>query len=66
MTLMTERPATSGIEPDGFEALLDALVAVDAAVESVGFRAEIARGTIVLSPWSKGYYQRVMERCANS
>jgi Uma2 family endonuclease len=62
MTLMTERPATSGIEPDGFEALLDALVAVDAAVESVGFRAEIARGTIVLSPWSKGYYQRVMER----
>ncbi|WP_306188779.1 Uma2 family endonuclease [Streptomyces sp. MK5] len=62
MALMTERPTMGGIEPEGFEALLDALVAVDEAVAPTGFRAEIVRGTIVLSPWSKGYYHRVMRR----
>ncbi|MGW0081939.1 Uma2 family endonuclease [Streptomyces sp. NPDC003393] len=50
----------SGIEPEGFEALLDALVAVDEAVAPTGFKAEIVRGSIVLSPWSKGYCTRIM------
>ncbi|MER6632093.1 Uma2 family endonuclease [Streptomyces sp. NPDC000987] len=58
MTLMTERPTTSGTEPHSFEELLDAL---DELVVPDGYKAEIIRGNIVLSPWSKGYYRRVME-----
>ncbi|MEU6510036.1 Uma2 family endonuclease [Streptomyces sp. NPDC046942] len=57
MTLMTERPTISGSEPSSFEELLDALDEVDVP----GFKAEIIRGGIVLSPWSKGYYEIVME-----
>ncbi|WLW53338.1 Uma2 family endonuclease [Streptomyces sp. YU58] len=57
MTLMTERPTTSGTEPRGFEELLGTL---DALIVPDGYTAEIIRGNIVLSPWSKGYYQRVM------
>ncbi|MEU2420084.1 Uma2 family endonuclease [Streptomyces sp. NPDC007851] len=57
MTLMTERPTTSGTEPDGFEDLLDVLDELDVP----GFRAEIIRGSIVLSPWSKGYYHIAMD-----
>lgn len=58
MTSMTERPTTSGTEPRGFEALLDDL---DELIVPDGYKAEIIRGNIVLSPWSKGYYLRVME-----
>lgn len=57
MTLMTERPTTTGTEPDSFEELLDVLDELDVP----GYRAEIVRGSIVLSPWSKGYYQDPME-----
>jgi len=57
MTLMTERPTTSGTEAGSFEELLDTLDKWDVP----GFRAEVIRGTIVLSPWSKGYYEDVME-----
>ncbi|GGN06950.1 Uma2 family endonuclease [Streptomyces fuscichromogenes] len=57
MTLMTERPTISGTEPDSFEDLLDTLDELDVP----GYRAEIIRGSIVLSPWSKGYYQDPME-----
>ncbi|MEV6053895.1 Uma2 family endonuclease [Streptomyces sp. NPDC052107] len=56
MTLMTERPTISGSEPIGFEELLDALDELDMP----GFKAEVIRGSIVLSPWSRGYYARVM------
>ncbi|WP_190219696.1 Uma2 family endonuclease [Streptomyces griseosporeus] len=56
MTLMTVRPMASGSDPFSFEELLDALDELDAP----GFRAEVIRGSIVLSPWSKGYYRRVM------
>lgn len=56
MTLMTERPTTSGTEPHSFEDLLNTLDELDVP----GYRAEIIRGSIVLSPWSKGYYNRVM------
>ncbi|MFI9345973.1 Uma2 family endonuclease [Streptomyces sp. NPDC052773] len=56
MTLMTERPTASGTEAGSFEELLDTLDKWDVP----GFRAEVIRGSIVLSPWSKGYYQRVM------
>ncbi|MET8814324.1 Uma2 family endonuclease [Streptomyces sp. NPDC004549] len=58
MTLMTERPTMSGTGPRNFEALLDGL---DELVVPVGYKAEIIKGNIVLSPWSKGYYHRVME-----
>ncbi|MCG7203746.1 Uma2 family endonuclease [Streptomyces arenae] len=57
MTLMTERPTISGTEPDSFEDLLDALDELDVPD---GYKAEIIKGSIVLSPWSKGYYTRVM------
>ncbi|WP_181804517.1 Uma2 family endonuclease [Streptomyces shenzhenensis] len=59
MTLMTERPTISGTEPDSFEELLDVL---DELNLRDGFKAEIYRGKIVVSPWSKGYYHRVMEQ----
>ncbi|MEU9912459.1 Uma2 family endonuclease [Streptomyces sp. NPDC051001] len=58
MTLMTERPTISGSEPRSFEALLDDL---DELIVPDGYKAEIIRGSIVLSPWSKGYYEDVME-----
>ncbi|NNN38268.1 Uma2 family endonuclease [Streptomyces sp. S3(2020)] len=57
MTLMTERPTISGTEPRSFEALLDDL---DVLIVPDGYKAEVIRGSIVLSPWSKGYYTRVM------
>lgn len=56
MTVMIERPTTDGSEPSTFEGLLDALDELDVP----GFKAEVIRGSIVLSPWSKGYYARVM------
>ncbi|MFF8650087.1 Uma2 family endonuclease [Streptomyces griseoluteus] len=58
MTLMTERPTIGGTGPRNFEALLSDL---DDLVVPVGYKAEIIKGNIVLSPWSKGYYHRVME-----
>ncbi|MCI3278584.1 hypothetical protein [Streptomyces cylindrosporus] len=48
----------SGTEPSGsFEELLDLL---DELNVPDGYKAEIIRGSIVVSPWSKGYYVRVM------
>lgn len=58
MTLMTERPTIGGTGPRNFEALLSDL---DDLVVPVGYKAEIIKGNIVLSPWSRGYYHRVME-----
>ncbi|MBC7267451.1 MAG: Uma2 family endonuclease [Streptomyces sp.] len=59
MTLMAERPVMSGTEPRSeFEELLDLL---DELNVPDGFKAEINRGSIVVSPWSKGYYLDVME-----
>ncbi|WP_399886879.1 Uma2 family endonuclease [Streptomyces sp. BBFR51] len=57
MTVMAERPTMSGTEYQSFEELLAAL---DELVVPDGYRAEIMRGSIVVSPWSKGYYHRVM------
>ncbi|MGX4691245.1 Uma2 family endonuclease [Streptomyces sp. JNUCC 63] len=57
---MTERLMMSDPESGSFEALLDALEELDELVARVGFRAEIIRGSVVLSPWPKGYYHRVM------
>ncbi|MFF4015271.1 Uma2 family endonuclease [Streptomyces sp. NPDC001843] len=59
MTLMTEHPTISGGGPDSFEELLDIL---DELNLRDGFKAEIYRGNILVSPWSKGYYHRVMEQ----
>ncbi|WSQ10751.1 Uma2 family endonuclease [Streptomyces sp. NBC_01231] len=59
MTLMAERPITiSGTGTPSFEDMLDAL---DELYVPAGFKAEIIRGNIVVSPWSKGYYTRVMK-----
>ncbi|MER6737273.1 Uma2 family endonuclease [Streptomyces puniciscabiei] len=58
MTLMAERPVMNDAEPRGsFEELLDLL---DELHVPDGYKAEIIRGSIVVSPWSKGYYTRVM------
>jgi Uma2 family endonuclease len=59
MTLMTERPITiRGTESPSFEDLLDDLDKLDLPD---GYRAEIIKGNIVVSPWSKGYFSRVMK-----
>lgn len=58
MTVMAERPTTTGTEPDSFEGLLRTLDELDVPD---GYAAEIIRGNIVVSPWSKGYYLDVME-----
>ena len=63
MTVMLERPTSSTpIEtPDGppdFEAMCRTLLSTDVPV---GYRAEIIRGNIVMSPWPPGYYYLVME-----
>ncbi|MGW3591891.1 Uma2 family endonuclease [Streptomyces fungicidicus] len=58
MTVMAERPTTRGTEPDSFEGLLNTLDELDVPD---GYTAEIIRGSIVVSPWSKGYYLDVME-----
>jgi Uma2 family endonuclease len=58
MTLMAERPTMSGTRPYSFEAMLDDL---DELIVPAGYKAEIIKGSIVLSPWSKGYYLDVME-----
>ncbi|WP_164555658.1 MULTISPECIES: Uma2 family endonuclease [unclassified Streptomyces] len=59
MTVMAERPTTSGTESGSFEDLLRTLDELDVPD---GYKAEIIRGTIVVSPWSKGYYHRVMRQ----
>ncbi|WP_328412302.1 Uma2 family endonuclease [Streptomyces violaceus] len=60
MTLMAERPVINGTRPrSDFEELLDLL---DELNVPDGYKAEIVRGSIVVSPWSKGYYNRVMRR----
>jgi Uma2 family endonuclease len=57
MTLMTERPMSS-TEPPTFEDLLNDLDRLDVLD---GYKAEIIRGSIVMSPWSKGYDELVMD-----
>ncbi|MFD7769458.1 Uma2 family endonuclease [Streptomyces sp. NPDC059787] len=57
MTVMAERPTINGSEPNSFEDLLRTLDELDVPD---GYKAEIIRGNIVVSPWSKGYYHRVM------
>ncbi|MGI5456573.1 Uma2 family endonuclease [Streptomyces sp. CA-249302] len=59
MTLMAERPVISDIEPSGgFEELLEVL---DELQVPDGYKAEIIRGSIVVTPWSKAYYFDVLE-----
>ncbi|MCX4763759.1 Uma2 family endonuclease [Streptomyces sp. NBC_01275] len=58
MTLMAEGPTISDTEPDSFEELLDIL---DELNLRDGFKAEIIRGSVVVSPWSKAYYYDVLE-----
>lgn len=58
MTVMAERPMISGTGLDDFEEMLDLL---DELQLRDGFKAEIIRGNIVVSPWSKAFYLDVME-----
>ena len=58
MTLMAERPTMNSTEPPSFEDLLSDLDRLDVLD---GYKAEIIRGNIVMSPWSQGYYLDVME-----
>lgn len=58
MTVMAERPTISGTEFGGFEEMLGLL---DDMQLRDGFQAEIIRGNIVVSPWSKAFYLDVME-----
>ncbi|MFD9320163.1 Uma2 family endonuclease [Streptomyces sp. NPDC060053] len=63
MTLMAERPVISGTKPrSDFDELLDLL---DELRVPDGYKAEIIKGSIVVSPWSKGYYTRVMKLVCN-
>ncbi|GAB2956241.1 Uma2 family endonuclease [Streptomyces pseudoechinosporeus] len=62
MTVMLERPTISGTESPSFEGMLDVL---DELHVPDGYKAEIIKGNIVLSPWSKGYYTRVMNLVCN-
>ncbi|MFI8090897.1 Uma2 family endonuclease [Streptomyces sp. NPDC086080] len=57
---MAERPTINGTEPRGFdfEKMLDQL---DELQLHDGYKAEIIRGNIVVSPWSKAFYLDVME-----
>ncbi|MFI2613567.1 Uma2 family endonuclease [Streptomyces sp. NPDC018584] len=58
MTVMLERPTTDGTDPHRFEELRRALEELSVPA---GFNAEIIRGNIVVSPWSKAYYLDVMD-----
>ncbi|MDT6986592.1 Uma2 family endonuclease [Streptomyces lusitanus] len=58
MTVMAERPTTHGTEPHSFEDLLRTL---DELNVPDGYKAEIIRGNIVVSPWQKAYYLRAMD-----
>ncbi|WP_399925336.1 Uma2 family endonuclease [Streptomyces kanamyceticus] len=58
MSVMLERPTISGTDPRHFEELRKALEELSVPV---GFKAEIIRGNIVVSPWSKAYYLDVMD-----
>ncbi|MFG2130735.1 Uma2 family endonuclease [Streptomyces sp. NPDC048751] len=55
---MAQRPTMSSTEPPSFEDLLNDLDRLDVLD---GYKAEIIRGNIVISPWSQGYYLDVMD-----
>ncbi|MFE2275805.1 Uma2 family endonuclease [Streptomyces sp. NPDC059454] len=55
---MAERPTINGTGLGDFEEMLDLL---DELRLRDGFKAEIIRGNIVVSPWSKAFYLDVME-----
>ncbi|TDC68976.1 Uma2 family endonuclease [Streptomyces hainanensis] len=58
MTLMMERPQTIETSDRAqFERLLHTLEKLDVPD---GYRAEIIRGSIILSPWSKGTYRPIL------
>ncbi|WP_323138156.1 MULTISPECIES: hypothetical protein [unclassified Streptomyces] len=60
---MLERPTIGGTEPPGFEALLDLL---DELNVPNGYKAEIIKGNIVVSPGSKGFATAGRGTCVRS
>ncbi|MGW7043053.1 Uma2 family endonuclease [Streptomyces avermitilis] len=56
---MTERPAAIGAPPAG--AFEDMLRIVEELDTPEGYKAELVRGKIVVSPWSKLRYKKVMK-----
>lgn len=60
MTIMTERPPAVDTPPTGsFEEMLRIVEELDTPA---GYKAELIRGKIVVSPWSKLRYLRPMRR----
>ena len=59
MTIMSERPAAIGAPTAG--AFEDMLRTVEELDTPDGYKAELIRGKIVVSPWSKLRYKRVMK-----
>ncbi|WP_341483244.1 Uma2 family endonuclease [Streptomyces tubbatahanensis] len=58
---MLDRPTaieTPEVPEDSFQALFRTLMTMEVPD---GYRAEIIRGNIVMSPWSRGYYLDVMD-----
>ncbi len=59
MTIMAERPtAIDAAQPGAFEDMLRIVEQMDTPA---GYKAELIRGKIVVSPWSKLRYKRVMK-----
>jgi Uma2 family endonuclease len=59
VTIMTERPAVIETPPTG--AFEDMLRIVEELDTPEGYKAELIRGKIVVSPWSKLRYKKVMK-----
>ncbi len=60
MTIMTERPRAIDAPPSGsYEEMLQIVEEMDTPV---GYRAELIRGKIVVSPWSRLRYLRPMRK----
>lgn len=57
MTIMTERPTDDVPTGESYEELLRTAESMDVP----GYRVEVIRGKIVVSPWSRPYYYRVMK-----
>lgn len=62
MTMVIERTTTASSDeaPTGFAKLCQVLEQVDAALPD-GYSTEIIEGKIVVSPWSKGSYYRILD-----
>jgi len=61
VTIMTERPTVIDVDAPAAGSFEDMLRLVEEMDTPVGYKAELIRGKIVVSPWSKLRYKRVMK-----